>query len=340
MGEARLVGMNPAKCDDLDYIQFLIAAQAVYSNTEAARCDPRETCTRPAHDAYTRLLQRQPPDTAALWAEVQRCVPLAGGLLVIDDSTLDKPYAQHMDLVSRQWSGKHKRVVWGINLISLVWTGGDARFPVDCRLYDKGHDGLGKNDHFRDMLATAQTRGFAPDLVAFDSWYSSLANLKQVRACGWHWLTQLKVNRHVDPDDTGNRPISDVPIDDLGRVVHLKGYGFIRVFKMVSADGDIEYWATSRRECPVEQVTGEIKQLWHIEAYHRALKQFCGIERAQHRSARAQRNHISFALRAFLRLECHRLRTGLSWFEAKRQIVRTSIRAYLAHPTYQLWSTA
>jgi hypothetical protein len=332
--------MNPAKCDDLDYIQFLIAAQGVYSTTEVARCDPREAPARPAHDAYTRLLQRQPPDTNALWQEVQGCVRLTGGMLVVDDSTLDKPYAKHVGLVSRQWSGKHKRVVWGINLISLVWTAGDARFPVDCRLYDKAHDDLSKNDHFRAMLATAQTRGFSPDLVAFDSWYSSLANLKQVRDCHWHWLTQLKVNRHVDPDDTGNRPISDVPIDPAGRVVHLKGYGDIRVFKLVSTDGDIEYWATSRLDCTPEQIAIEIKQLWHIEEYHRALKQFCGIERAQHRSARAQRNHITYALRAFLRLESHRLQTGVSWFETKRQIVRSAIRAYLANPTCQLSSTA
>jgi len=200
--------MNPAKCDDLDYIQFLIAAQQVYSTTEAARCDPREPAVRPAHDAYTRLLRRQPPDTDALWAEVQACVQLTGGMLVVDDSTLDKPYARQMDLVNRHWSGKHKRVVWGINLVSLVWTAGEARFPVDCRLYDKVHDGLGKNDHFRDMLTTAQTRGFAPELVAFASWYASLANLKQVRACGWHWLTQLKVNRQVDHDRSGNRVVS------------------------------------------------------------------------------------------------------------------------------------
>jgi hypothetical protein len=32
------------------------------------------------------------------------------------------------------------------------------------------------------MLVTAKTRGFAPRYVAFDSWYSSLANLKAIRA--------------------------------------------------------------------------------------------------------------------------------------------------------------
>ena len=32
--------MNPPKCDELDYINFLVAAQKVFSNTEAARCHP------------------------------------------------------------------------------------------------------------------------------------------------------------------------------------------------------------------------------------------------------------------------------------------------------------
>ena len=67
---------------------------------------------------------------------------------------------------------------------------------------------------------------------------------------------------------------------------------------------------------------------------------FCGVERAQHRSAIAQRNHIGFALRAFLRLEYYRLQSGVSAFEAKARIVREAIRAYLAQPLYSLPSTA
>ena len=54
--------MNAPKVRDVDYIQFLIAAQRVYTCTEAARCAPVAS-----HDAYTRLLTRLPPDTAALW---------------------------------------------------------------------------------------------------------------------------------------------------------------------------------------------------------------------------------------------------------------------------------
>ena len=51
-------------------------------------------------------------------------------------------------------------------------------------------------------------------------------------------------------------------------------------------------------------------------------------------------NHISFAIRAFVRLEVHRLRTGVSWYEAKTAVVRESVRQYLQQPLYLINSTA
>ncbi len=75
---------------------------------------------------------------------------------------------------------------------------------------------------------------------------------------------------------------------------------------------------------------------WAIENYHRGLKQCCGVERAQVRSARAQRNHIGMAIRAFLRLEHHFFTTGVSWYEAKARIYRPAVQAYIAKPLYRL----
>ncbi len=332
--------MNKPKCDELDYIHFLIAAQTVYSNVEAAKCHPDAGTDGPAHDAYTRLLKRCQSDGEALWQEVQGCVSRPGGRLVIDDTTLDKPHARVMDLVTRHWSGKHRAVVKGINLISLLWTDGEQVWPCDFRLYAKTEDDLTKNDHFRAMLATAASRGLSPSLVAFDSWYASLANLKAVRALTWPWLTQLKSNRQVNPDGTGNRPVREVTIARSGSVVHLKGYGLVKVFKTADPHGGVEYWATSDLAMTIEQCAEHAYAAWGIEVYHRGLKQFCGIERAQHRCGLAQRNHIGLALRAFLRLESHRQRTGVSWFEAKTAIIRHAVRAYLAQPAYQLMATA
>jgi len=331
--------MNPSKCDELDYINFLVAAQKVFSSIEASKTHPAGD-EAPAHDAYTRLLHRLPPDSTALWQEVKPLVKRKGGVLVIDDSTLDKPYASKMALVTWHWSGKHKRVVRGINLISLVWTDGTRRLPCDYRLYNKAQDGLTKNDHFQHMAQDAKERGFEPEIVAFDSWYSGLDNLKLARDCGWHWLTQLKGNRLVSIDRTGNRPLEDILIPVQGRIVHLKGYGWVKVFKTVGTDGDDEYWATSQLDMTLEQAAFYALDAWQVEVYHRGLKQFTGIERAQYRLEISQRNHIGLAIRAFVRLEAHRIQSGVSWFEAKTSIIRSAIRAYLARPELTLCSTA
>ena len=175
--------MNPPKCDDLDYIHFLIAAQKVFTCTEAARCAP-EGKNAPAHDAFTRLLSRQPPDTEALWQEAKEFVDLKKGLLILDDTTLDKPYARKMDLVTYHWSGKHHRVVQGIALLTLLWTDGKDLIPCNFRVYDKPKGGKTKNEHFQDMLKTAKERGFEPKYVLMDSWYSSLENLKLIASFG------------------------------------------------------------------------------------------------------------------------------------------------------------
>lgn len=130
------------------------------------------------------------------------------------------------------------------------------------------------------MLRTAATRGFRPDLVGFDSWYASLSNLKLVRDLQWLWLTQLKANRLVDPAHTGNQPIRDILIPRHGAIVHLKGYGLIKVFKIAAPNGSIEFWATSDLTMTVERCADEALRLWQIEGFHRSLKQFRGIARA------------------------------------------------------------
>jgi putative transposase len=326
---------NTVRCRDTDYIDFLIASPRAFTCTEAAKVQP-ESSTPPSHDAFTRLLHRLEPDPETLWAEARPMVHKAGGLLVIDDSTLDKFHARKIKLVTRHWSGKPRRVVWGINPIAAVWTDGDRITPVDYRIYDKANDGLTKNDHFLDMLGRAKARGFEPTCVAFDSWYSGLENLKAVRGCGGTFLTQLKANRKVDLNRRGYRPVAEVAIAEVGTVVHLEGFGSIRVFKVVSRDGDIEYWATNDLE--MDELTRRViaERCWAIENYHRGLKQCCGVERAQVRAGRAQRNHIGLAIRAFLRLEHHFDTTGVRWYEAKARIVREAVRAYIANPMYKL----
>jgi putative transposase len=330
--------MSASRCCEFDYIDFLIASPRTFSCTEAGRVQP-DSPNAPSHDSFTRLLQNLEPDPEILWQEAEPLVEKAKGVLVIDDSTLDKPYAKHIQLVTQHWSGKHHQVVQGINLITLLWTDGDRKIPVDYRIFSK-EDGRTKHDHFWEMLLMAKARGFSPECVLFDGWYASLDNLKHVRGHGWHWLTRLKGNRQVSPEDRVSRSLDEVAFGTAGKVVHLRGYGLVQVFRIDAPDGVAEYWATSNLVMDAGMRRKFADMGFAIENYHRDLKQNCGVERSQCRSENAQRNHIGMALRAFLRLEWYFFTTGVSGFEAKLRVIRDAVRSYLDEPWIKLPETA
>jgi len=119
------------------------------------------------------------------------------------------------------------------------------------------------------MLRAADERKFQPGCILFDSWYSSIDNLKLICSLKWHWCTQLKSNRLVDPDITYNHSVSDIDIPPEGRVVHLRQYGFIKIFWIVHSDKEPEHWATDILDAS-ESDRKSFKDLgWNIEEYHR-----------------------------------------------------------------------
>lgn len=130
--------MNPAKYTEIKYINFLIATQKAYSCSEAERVQA-DTSSGAARDAINRLLHRVEPDTEELWQEAKaHVVALVTGILVLDNTMMDKWYAQKIELVSRQWSRRHKRVVRGICLVQSdesIVVGWRSTIPCDYRLY-------------------------------------------------------------------------------------------------------------------------------------------------------------------------------------------------------------
>lgn len=226
-------------------------------------------------------------------------------------------------------------------MISL-WTDGHALLPCDFRIYDKPLSGSTKNDHFRQMLAAAQQWGFQPQHVLLDSWFTSPQNLKAVRTQGWSWLTQFRSPPQaelVNPDGglrAGGNAGDPAPGTD-------RAFAGLRVGQGVSDRLNGRGRGTLGHRPPAQTVEGRqgvARQAWGIEVYHRGIEQCFGVEKSPGRKAQAQRNHIWWSLQAQLRLEAHRLRMGISWYEAKISIFRDALRNYLAQIWYQLPPTA
>ena len=301
--------------------------------TEASRCIP-ESRIQAAHDSINRFLERQSSDTEALWQEAVSLIEMDQGFLIVDDTTLDKPYAHQIELVTYHWSGKHQRIVKGINLVTLLWTDGTSVVPLDFRVYNHENDGKNKNDHFRDMLNKAKERGLHPNCVLFDSWYASMGNLKFITRLDWHFLTRLKSNRLVKHELPYYEAVSKVNIPDEGCEVHLRGYGQIKLFRVPHIKKEPEFWATDVLSMNPERHSELKKISWKIEEFHRGVKQYCGIERCQARKTHSQCSHILLSVRSFLVFERERLKSGVSWHESKMKIYRNAVSRFIDNPSF------
>lgn len=74
-----------------------------------------------------------------------------------------------------------------------------------------------------------------------DAWYSSLKNLKAIRDHKCKWLTTIRKNRKVNR----NESLENLHIPDEGLKTHLRGYGWIKIFKFVTKNGRINYIGTN-----------------------------------------------------------------------------------------------
>jgi len=319
--------MQKQKCSLSLYSSFLIGNQNRYSGVELAK-----VADGMAHDAVSRWLSKFTFKPQELWNQVKNLVNPKAGYLVVDDTTLDKRYSKENELAKLQYSGDEHGLVNGISLVNLLWTDPKKCVPVDYRIYQKEVDGKTKNDLFLELLKKALKRGFSPLYVLFDSWYSSLENLKFIRSQKLKFICNLKSNRIVSRHRV-QMSLSDLSLADKQvEKVWLKGFGQILVCKVVATNGDITYLATNDLSLTsYDEFTGHFEQRWNIEEFHRGIKQTTGIEKCYSVKAQSQKTHIFSAFVAFVRLEAVRVSESISWYEQKASITRFATANYIKY---------
>jgi len=323
---------STAQCNCHLYTLFLLAEPKYVSCVRLSKI-----LEELSHDSVNRFLLREQYTPKDLFDEVKGELNLTGGTTSIDDSVVDKPYRDpsKTELVGYFWSGKHKRTVKGINLITLYYTDlAGTSYPVNFRLYDK-RENKTKNDYFIEMLQEIKSWGVKPDWVTGDSWYSSLANLKFLRNEEVGFLFGVADNRKVSQERGQEMQVQRLAIPESGLVVYLKEFGWVKVFAQ-DFKNEARYYILWRPELDeLKTVTrGTFKQAhdrhWQIESFHRVIKQVCNIERFQVRNQQAIRNHFFCALRAFGKLQTMRME-GLidNLYQVSRQLFIPVIRQFI-----------
>jgi hypothetical protein len=330
------------------YIEYLIATTGNYTCTNLA--DHLDGAQAVSHDAISDFLRRGKLTPRQLWhAVAPHLQDSPEGYLIVDDSVQDKHYAKKIELVYRQYSGAKHDVVEGIGVVNLVHTSGrDQQFyPIDYRIYDPKGDGKTKQDHFREMFVRALAdKQIQAQTILFDNWYASVENLKLIHRAGRYFITTVKSNRKVSPAGScGYVNLEELPWDANsyreGMLVKLKELPFlVRLFVIVSSTGGIDWVITNRPDNPQRPMTAagieaENAIRWHVEQFHRDVKQLVGSERCQCRKARSQRNHLACCYLAWLSLKVHAQQKHITLYAAYQSIWDEYLKAQLRRPAIQ-----
>ena len=126
-----------------------------------------------SHDDVTRFLSQLDSGSKALWEQVKPAVRAVekeldkkeAGLLVLDDSIIEKAYTDENGLVTVHYEPSQDRYVKGINLVSALLVLGTVVLPVAyelvvktlrCEIKDRKQvwkSERTKNEMFRDMVS-------------------------------------------------------------------------------------------------------------------------------------------------------------------------------------------
>ena len=201
-------------------------------------------------------------------------------------------------------------------------------------------DGSTKNDLFGEMLMAAKTRkGIKAHTVLFDSWYTSIANLKLIAVLKMVFFAPIKDNRLVSLSKEGGY----IHLQDIdwtperlqnGVMVKLKELPFrVRLFKVVATNGDIDWIITNSPDLIDAQAVAQMNaQRWPIEQFHRELKQLTGSEKCQCRKARSQRNHLGYCYLAWLSLKVRAAQLHLTLYQVRQSIFDEFLTTALQKP--------
>ena len=330
-----------AKPTRLDYCQYLLSSPHNYTLTHFADHSDRFT-----HDMLNRTLGGDRVSPREIWKNVKpHLTSTAKGVVLFDDTVLDKRYAKKMALVRRQYSGNAKGVINGIGVVTCVYVNPvtDQFWLIDYRIYDPEGDGKTKLDHVKEMLSLLVYHKKLPfDRVVMDTWYATKAVMLHIEHLQKTYYCPIKKNRLVD-DSGGENPYQRVDAltwtkreQATGKRIKLRGFPKnhqVNVFRVASPTGRTAYIVTNDLTQTDPSVAQEVCHLrWKSEQVHREAKQVTGLEKCQCRLARIVRNHIACAFLVWGRLTQVAHQTGQTISQVKHGLWEDYLRQQLKTP--------
>lgn len=313
-----------------------------------------------SHDYIQRYLAGEKQSSADLWRVVKahvRKIESASGVMIVDDSIAEKPYTDENEIVCWHYDHAHHRAVKGINFVTCLYHNANVSLPVGFEIVSKteryiNKDGKEKrralktkNEYYRAMLQQAVHNQIPFGYVLNDIWFASAENMIFVKnSLEKDFIMPLKANRKLALSLSAKQAGRYQPVDTLELepmipiTIFLEGVNFPlllvkQVFKNEDGSTGVLYLVSSDTTLSGNAITTIYQERWHVEPYHKSLKQNASLEKSPTQTTSTQTNHFFAALCGYIKLELLKGDTQLNHFALKSKLYVHALHAAYAKPS-------
>ncbi len=289
----------------INYLKGLIC---VFEN---ANCVCLSKISQCSHDSLTRILNKSRFNWQTLLINLALRIfgNLLGGFLIIDDTAINKQFAQSIENLSWVFDSKIGKCILGLNLVMIAWSNGRITIPLAIKVYQKAN-GKTKIDLALELINYARNLGLKPDYVSFDAWYAADRLLKKIADLGWTFITQIKKNRKLNNIQVKKLYPNPYWIDQ-GRLSNGLKVLIVRHGK--------KYFSTNNLSLEKQVIFAMYQGRWLVETIFRMLHSKLGLDQCESRSLLAQTNHFYLCLMAYTILAKEKFITRKSTYQIKRE---------------------
>jgi DDE superfamily endonuclease len=307
-----------------------------------------------SHDQITRFLGGALLTSADLWRLVKRLVrQIEGvdGVLILDDSIAEKPYTDENDIICWHYDHTSGGVVKGINFMTALYHRQEISLPVGFALIakteayvdaksgeSKRRSPISKNEHYRTLIQQAVNNRIPFRYVLNDVWFAAAENMMFIKhTVKRDFIMPIKSNRKValswaDKQQGRYQRVDTLVLaDEAVQEIYLEGIDFpLLLVKQLFANEDgstgLLYLTTSDLTLAYDDITTTYRKRWHVEPYHKSLKQNASLEKSPTQTVVSQSNHFFAALCAFIKLEWLKSSSHLNHFAIKARLYLAAVQ--------------
>ena len=307
-----------------------------------------------SHDQVTRMLSSPKMTSKEWWHLVKpqvRKIEREDGVLIVDDSIVEKPYTDENEIICWHFAHSKGRTVKGINFVTTLYYAQDVALPVTFEIVSKTVTYIDKksgkekrkskhtkNERYRRMLQATYKNKIPFEYVLNDLWFASAENMRFVKLdLKKDFIMALKSNRKMalSEDDKSNgkyqridqlelpeRTIQTIYLERVPFPLHLVR----QVFTNEDGSTGVRYLVTSDLTLDADQTITIYHKRWKVEEYHRSLKQNASLAKSPTRTEITQTNHFVAALWAFVKIELLKAQTNKNHYQLKAQLYLAALQ--------------